>query len=125
MKRRSDRNHIVYRLTCVPTGERYIGITVVRGRAIQRSVRIRWEGHVYHAVVEGRNGPLQQRIREHGPHSFTQEVICVMRGKQAAHDRERELIRELNPELNVACTGRKNIVPNRIRSNNGIHLTFS
>lgn len=107
MKRRSDRNHVVYRLTCVSTGERYIGITVVRGRAVQRSVRIRWEGHVYHAVVEGRNGPLQQRIREYGPHSFTHEVICVVRGKQTAHDRERELIRELNPELNVECTGRK------------------
>lgn len=107
MKRRSDRNHVVYRLTCTSTGERYIGITVVRGRAIQRSVRIRWDGHVYHAVVEGRNGPLQQRIREHGPWSFTHEVICVVRGKQAAHNRERELIRETNPELNVECTERK------------------
>lgn len=107
MKRRCDRNHAVYQITCKPTGERYIGITVVRGRAFQRSVKIRWEGHVYHAMIEGREYPLQQRIREYGAEAFTHELLCVIRGKQAAHDHERELIKASNPELNVECTSRK------------------
>ena len=107
MKRRSDRNHIVYQLLCLATNERYIGITVVRGRAFQRSVKLRWEGHIYHATVEGRNGPLQQRIREYGPQAFVHEILCIVRGKQAAHDHERELIKTTHPELNIECTGRK------------------
>ena len=107
MKRRSDRNHAVYQIVCRPTGERYIGITVVRGRAFHKSVNIRWQGHIYHAIVEGRMNPLQQRIREYGPEAFSHELLCVVRGKQAAHDHERELIKASNPELNVECTGRK------------------
>ena len=107
MKRRCDRNHAIYQIVCKPTGERYVGVTVARGRAFQRSVKTRWEGHVYHALVEGRNYPLQQRIKEHGPTAFSHELLCVIRGKQAAHDHERELIKNTSPELNVECTGRK------------------
>lgn len=107
MKRRCDRNHAIYSIVCKPTGERYVGLTVVRGRAFQGSVKIRWEGHVYHALVEGRDNPLQQRIREYGPDAFSHELLCVVRGKQAAHDYERELIKATNPELNVECTSRK------------------
>jgi hypothetical protein len=107
MKRRCDRNHAVYQIVCRPTGERYIGITVVRGRAFQKSVKIRWQGHIYHAMVEDRQYPLQQRIREYGPDAFAHELICVIRGKQAAHDYERDLIVTTRPELNVECTGRK------------------
>jgi len=107
MKRRCDRNHAVYQITCRPTGERYVGITVIRGRAFLRSVRLRWEGHVYHATVEGRDYPLQRRIREYGPEAFTHELLCVVRGKQAAHDHERQLIKTTLPELNVECTSKK------------------
>jgi hypothetical protein len=107
MKKRCDRNHAVYKIVCKPTGERYIGITVVRGRAFQGSVRIRWEGHVHHALVEGRDNPLQRRIREYGPDAFSHELLCVIRGKQPAHDHERFLIQTTHPELNVECTGKK------------------
>lgn len=105
-KRRSDRNHAVYQIVCRPTGERYIGLTVVRGRAFQKSVTIRWEGHVHHAM-EGRDYPLQRRIREFGPEAFDHELIRVVRGKQPAHDLEKSLIVSLQPELNVECTERK------------------
>lgn len=107
-KRRSDRNHVIYRVTCLANGERYIGITAVSGRAFQKSVKIRWERHLYHALIEKRDYPIQRAIREHGPSSFVHELICVVRGKQAAHDMEKELIRTERPELNVECTGRKN-----------------
>lgn len=107
MKRRSDRNHVVYQIVCRPTGERYIGVTVVRGRAFQKSVKIRWQGHIYHATVENRDNPLQKRIREYGADAFSHSLLCVIRGKQAAHDFERDLIKTTNPELNVECTGKK------------------
>lgn len=106
-KRRSDRNHVVYQIVCHPTGERYIGVTVARGRAFQKSARIRWDGHVNHAIVEGRDYPLQRRIREFGPNAFSHEVLQIVRGKQTAHDVERGLIATLMPELNVECTGKK------------------
>lgn len=106
-KRRSDRNHAVYRITCLATGESYIGITAVTGRAFQKSVKIRWNRHLYHALVEKREYPLQIAIREHGPSAFAHELLCVIRGKQAAHDYEKALIQAEMPELNVVCTGRK------------------
>ena len=106
-KKRCDRNHAVYMLTCVPTGQRYIGITVVRGRAFQASVKIRWEGHVYHATVENRPYPIHQAIRQHGPASFQHQLLQVVRGKQTAHDLEMELVRSMQPELNVEGTEKK------------------
>lgn len=106
-KKRCDRNHAVYMITCIPTGERYIGITVIRGRAFLGSVKTRWEGHIYHAMVEGRDYPLQRSIRQHGPGAFKAELVRVVRGKQAAHDLEIDLIHTLNPELNVEGTSRK------------------
>ena len=35
------------------------------------------------------------------------EVLEVIRGKKAVHERERELIAEINPELNMEGMGRK------------------
>ena len=107
MKRRSDRNHIVYEITCSNTDERYIGITVVSGQAIQKSIKIRWKRHVYYATVGLGPNPLQQRIREFGDTGFKFRVIKRVRGKQNAHDLERELIKETRPELNVECTSKK------------------
>ncbi len=108
-KRRTDRNHIVYGITCEPTGERYIGITVVSGRAFQKSVKVRWQKHVYHAMVEGRDYALQRAIREHGESSFSHELLYIVRGKAAAHEIERQLIDDEAPELNTECTARKRV----------------
>ena len=51
-KRRSDRTHIVYRLTNTSTGETYIGITVSTGRAYKRSLTERWKRHVSRAMYQ-------------------------------------------------------------------------
>lgn len=106
-KRRSDRNHVIYLITCVVTGETYIGLTVVRGQAIQKSVRIRWVGHIYHALVEQRPYRLHEAIRLHGPENFHHEVLMVIRGKAESHRMETSLIRERMPALNTESTGRK------------------
>ena len=106
-KRRTDRNHVIYLLTCKPTGETYVGITVARGRAYKASMMKRWQGHLYHANIEMRTGLLQQAIREHGSNCWTHEILCVVRGKAAVHKRELELITEHASALNVEGTGRK------------------
>lgn len=113
-KRRNDRNHVIYMLTS-PEGERYVGVTFSRRRAFKRSAKIRWEAHVRNALDYDRQNLLSLAIRLHGPKSFTREVLEVVRGKQNAHDRERQLIRLLKPELNMEGMGRKvNSVPNTV-----------
>lgn len=106
-KRRSDRNHAIYMITCKPTGLRYVGVTAVSGRAFLKSVKRRWNNHVYHAMVEGRDYPLQKAIREYGEECFSHELLMVVRGKQEAHDLELDIINQLKPELNVEGTAKK------------------
>ena len=105
-KRRNDRNHVIYQITA-PNGDRYIGITFVRGRALKRSAKIRWEAHVRNALDYGRDNLLSLSIREHGVENFNREILEVVRGKKATHERERELIAEIRPELNMEGMGRK------------------
>lgn len=106
-KRRSDRNHLIYRLTDVITGEHYIGLTVSKGRAYWKSLATRWQKHLYHACVEKRPYILQKRIRAHGPEAFEYEILYIVRGKAAAHELERSLIKKYMPALNTECTERK------------------
>ena len=110
-KRRSDRYHLIYQLTA-PTGERYIGVTFVRGdsrslKARKRSADVRFKAHCRNALEYGHETLLSEAIRELGPDAFLRDIVEVVRGKQAVHDRERELIAELQPELNMEGLGRK------------------
>lgn len=106
-KRRNDRNQVIYLLTCVATGERYVGLTVARSRAYKRSMNIRFEAHVRNATVYGKDTLLYSAMRAHGPESFEKEVLEVVRGKANAHRRELEIGRELGVELNMEGFGRK------------------
>ena len=105
-KRRNDRNHIIYQITG-PNGERYVGVTFARGRAWKRSTKIRWKAHVRNALDYDRQNLLSVSIREHGVESFSREVLEIVRAKQNAHDRERELLQLIQPELNMEGMGRK------------------
>jgi RNase P protein component len=100
-KRRSDRNHILYLLTNVVTQETYVGLTVVSGKAVKRSLDERWKRHVQRACNETRGWKLCQAIRTHGAESFKREILKVVRGKPVAHRVERQLIVELKPTLNT------------------------
>ena len=106
-KRRNDRNHVIYEITCDETGDTYIGITVARGRAYQKSIETRWKGHIYHACIEKRDLPLAATIRYHGPDKFSKKLLGVVRGKAACHAEETRLIKELKPTLNVVSVNRK------------------
>jgi len=105
-KRRNDRNHVIYKLTA-PTGEEYVGVTFARGRAFKRSARIRFDAHCRNAFDYGHKTLLAMALLEHGRKGFNREVLEVVRGKQNAHDRERELIAVIQPALNMEGMGRK------------------
>lgn len=101
-KRRSDRNHIIYRIDNTVTGEFYIGITVLVGNAYQKSVKSRLKKHITRAYNETHEWTICKNIREHGPKAFAVSVYEVVRGKAFAHSREVELIKTLRPQLNTA-----------------------
>ena len=98
-RKRTDRNHIVYRLAVGKL--EYIGVTHVADRSPSRSLRRRWQKHIRRALTEDRDWTLCRAIRKHGPEAFDVSVIEVVRGKSEAHVRERELIRERKPRLNT------------------------
>ncbi len=106
-KRRNDRNHVIYMLTCEQTGHVYVGITVARGRAYKKSAGIRWRAHVRNATEYMYETLICQAIRRSGPEAWNVQVLEVVRGKQATHDRERELIAKMQPTLNMEGMGRK------------------
>ena len=106
-KRRNDRNHVIYLLTCDVTGERYVGLTVATGRAYKKSMSNRFKAHCRNAFKYGKDTLLYRAMRCHGAESFSLEVVEVVRGKADAHKRELELGRGLGCELNMEGFGRK------------------
>ncbi|CAB4124239.1 hypothetical protein UFOVP49_77 [uncultured Caudovirales phage] len=101
-KVRNDRNHILYRLKLESTGETYIGLSAVIGQAIARTLTVRFKRHLSRARTEGKPWTLHETLRVHpDPSLWTKTVLCVVRGRKNAHQRERELIRQFEPELNT------------------------
>ena len=100
-KKRSDRNHVLYRVECTDTGDSYIGVTVAQGQAFLRSVKVRWQKHVSRAKCENKNWAFCEFIRSNTDADFRYEVLEIVRGRKPAHQRERELIAEFEPTLNT------------------------
>lgn len=100
-KKRSDRNHIVYKITCDTTGDFYIGNTVAIGQAYLKSVKVRFQRHWSAALCNDKDWKIAMFIREHLDASYRYEIVEVVRGRKSAHKRERELISCLNPTLNT------------------------
>lgn len=98
-KKRSDRNHLIYKIQVKSMV--YIGMTHVENGSPVKSLRRRWLKHVQRAMTENKTWKLCEAIRKYGPDAFTVEIIEVVRGKTAAHDVERQLIRDLKPKLNT------------------------
>ena len=101
-KPRSDRSHVIYRLTNTLTGEVYIGLTVCAGRSPKKAVEARWVKHVGRATLHDNAWKLCESIRRHGPKAFTRDVLEVVRGKAEAHQRERALTKEHGATPNTA-----------------------
>ena len=100
-KKRSDRNHVLYRVICADTGDSYIGLTVAQGQAYVRSVKVRWQKHVSRAMKENKEWSFCSFLRNNIEAEYRYEVLEVISGRKSAHQRERELIVELEPSLNT------------------------
>jgi hypothetical protein len=96
-KKRNDRNYVLYRLYI--DGAEYIGLTVSNGRAFLRSVKVRVQKHMSRAKVENKDWTVCEALRNADVIEY--EVLEVVRGRKPAYQRERELIAELEPELNT------------------------
>jgi len=100
-KKRSDRNHVLYRVTCVDTGDTYIGLTVALGQAYVKSVKIRWQKHVSRAKCENKNWNFCNALRKLSGCAWQYEVLDIVRGRKNAHQTEREMIAFFEPSLNT------------------------
>lgn len=100
-RRRNDCNHAVYVITNTLTQEQYLGITVCSGN-VKQALKVRMQKHLRRALTENKNWALCVSLREHGAENHTYGLLEIVRGRLAAHARERELIREFNPALNTA-----------------------
>ena len=98
-KKRTDRNHIVYQIAV--DSKTYIGVTAKTQSTVDKSVRSRIAKHFYRAQTEGLNWLLCKALRKLDcKEDIEYTVLAVVRGKSAAHEYERDLIRKLNPALN-------------------------
>jgi hypothetical protein len=103
-KKRTDRNHIIYEL--IVNGLNYIGVTAKTETTVLKSVRARAAKHFYRAKKENKDWSLCIALRELGDKSEIEiRVHEIIRGKAAAHRREVELRRLLQPALNTDTRG--------------------
>jgi len=103
-KKRSDRNHIIYELRV--NGLNYIGVTAKTESTINKSVLARAAKHFYRAKKETKNWLLCKELRKLADKSEIEVLVHeVVRGKAAAHKREVELRRLINPALNTDIRG--------------------
>tara|TARA_Y100000389_G_scaffold70189_1_gene66903 strand:+ start:1285 stop:1713 length:429 start_codon:yes stop_codon:yes gene_type:complete len=109
-KRRSDRKHLIYRIDNIITGEFYIGVTVVTGRAFNKSLQSRFKRHISRAIHEDKKWSICESIRFYGSEAFKPSIIEHVRGKAEAHKRETELIHELRPQLNSTIDKQDNSI---------------
>ena len=100
-RKRSDRNYIIYQIICIPTGEEYFGLTVIKPVGELRTLKDRLQQHYYKATKYGFEWTLADRLREHGKESFAITAIEKVRGKAAAYAMEAELINDYKPTLNT------------------------
>ena len=103
-KKRVDRNHIIYEL--VVNGLNYIGVTAKTESTVQKSVRVRANKHFYRAKTENKDWALCVALRELSDKSEIEiRIHEIIRGKAAAHRREVEIRRMINPALNTDIRG--------------------
>jgi hypothetical protein len=103
-KKRVDRNHIIYELRVA--GGNYIGVTAKTETTINKSVLARAAKHFYRAKREAKDWALCHALRTLNDKSEIEVLVHeVIRGKAAAHKREVELRRAINPTLNTDVRG--------------------
>lgn len=103
-KKRTDRNHIIYEL--IVNGMNYIGVTAKTESTVLKSVRVRANKHFYRAKTESKNWLLCEALRSlSSKEEIEIRVHEIVRGKAAAHKREVEIRRAVQPVLNTDVRG--------------------
>lgn len=104
MKKRNDRNHIIYELRV--NGLNYIGVTAKTESTVNKSVRARAAKHFYRAKTESKNWLLCEALRGVASKEEIEIIVHeIVRGKAAAHKREVEIRRAVKPVLNTDTRG--------------------
>ncbi len=104
MKKRTDRNHIIYELRV--NGLNYIGVTAKTESTINKSVRARAAKHFYRAKTESKDWALCVELRKLESKDEIEIIVHeIVRGKAAAHVREVEIRRAVKPALNTDRRG--------------------
>ena len=103
-KKREDRNHIIYELRVA--GQNYIGVTAKTESTVLKSVKSRAAKHFYRAKTEGKDWLLCVALRTLSTKEEIEILVHeVVRGKVAAHKREVEIRRTVQPTLNTDIRG--------------------
>lgn len=99
-KGRKDRMHIVYEL--IVGKKSYIGLTFLRDKNPDKTVRARVLQHWYNAHNRGSAWALSDALRKLDCiEDVEYRVLARVRGKDAAHAAEADLINEHKPKLNT------------------------
>lgn len=99
-KVRSDRNHVIYVITCNETHKQYIGITVMQGtRSVSKTLNTRLRQHFWRANTENKAWALCKMLRK--TNNVRIDPIDIIRGKAEAHAMEVLYIDTVNPVLNT------------------------
>ena len=99
-RKRCDRSYVIYQLQV--NDQIYIGITARTQSTALKSVCDRWKKLQSRCRSEQKSWPLYNAMRKYGVEAFEYSVVETLRGRAAAYAREREIIRDLNPQLNLA-----------------------
>jgi hypothetical protein len=99
-KIRSDCNYIIYEAVS-ELGDSYIGVTRKSETTVNKSVKERWRRHLSRARNENRLWALYVYLKTGGLDlAWEHRVLEVIRGRQAAYAREREIVKAQRPTLN-------------------------
>ncbi len=103
-KKRTDRTHIIYEIRTAQGS--YVGVTAKTETTVLKSLKARAAKHFYRAKKEAKDWLLCEVLRGYtSKEDIDIRAVELIRGKKAAHTRERELIAVMNPELNTDKRG--------------------
>ena len=95
---RKDSNYVIYVAT--HNGKHYIGLTRKGSVTVAKAVKERWRKHISRARNEQRAWVLYEYINAGAWDGWEHSVIDVIRGRAEAYAYERELVKQIEPELN-------------------------
>jgi len=97
---RKDCNYIIYAMTS-ERGDSYIGLTRKALPNADKVVLERWRKHKSRARNEDRKWALYVYLKTGGLDlTWTHKIITIIRGRAEAYAYERELVKQVLPELN-------------------------